>query len=184
MASPSRHEIRYDLTGPSERTWGSSAGVVGKGNASVKSRSNAVRIDHPVIITFLLLAIIAFLYFAAAFLKPLALAILLSFALAPVAAFLERKLPRAPSVILTVVCGIGLLFVIALVVWNQIGSLSDNIDTYTQNIERHFGKMKKGDTQPTALEKLNKLWGEGFGADWRLRDDHGGAGDSEGGDRP
>ena len=40
--------------------------------------------DHPVVITFLIFAIIAFMYLAAEVLKPLALAILLSFALVPI----------------------------------------------------------------------------------------------------
>ena len=46
--------------------------------------------DHPVVITLLIFAIIAFMYQAGEVLKPLALAILLSFALVPISKLLER----------------------------------------------------------------------------------------------
>jgi predicted PurR-regulated permease PerM len=113
--------------------------------------------DHPVIVTFLLLALIAFLYFAAPFLKPLALAVLLSFALAPIAGRLERRMPRALAVVLTVVSSLGLLLVVGLVVWNQLGSLTRNIDRYTTNIERHMGEWWVKDDSPSTIEKLSKL---------------------------
>ena len=64
--------------------------------------------DHPVVVTFLILTIITAMSFAAEVLKPLALAVLLSFALAPLAAFLERRrVPRAVAVIVTVVLALG-----------------------------------------------------------------------------
>src|SRR5208283_2354144 len=47
--------------------------------------------DHPVVVTFLILAVIAAMSLAAEVLKPLALAVLLSFALAPLAGFFERQ---------------------------------------------------------------------------------------------
>jgi predicted PurR-regulated permease PerM len=56
--------------------------------------------DHPVVVTFLILAVIGAMSVAAEVLKPLALAVLLSFALAPLAGFLERhRVPRAIAVI-------------------------------------------------------------------------------------
>ena len=52
--------------------------------------------DHPVVVTFLILAVIGAMSLAAEVLKPLALAVLLSFALAPLAGFFERRrVPRA-----------------------------------------------------------------------------------------
>jgi predicted PurR-regulated permease PerM len=112
--------------------------------------------DHPIIITFLILALVAFLYFGATFLKPLALAILLSFALAPLASRLERWMPRALAVVLTVVISLGLLVVIGLVVWNQLGSLTANMERYTANIERHVGQIWPRQAS-TPLDKLSKL---------------------------
>jgi predicted PurR-regulated permease PerM len=46
--------------------------------------------DHPAVVTFLILAVIAAMSLAAEVLKSLALAVLLSFALAPLAGFFER----------------------------------------------------------------------------------------------
>ena len=58
------------------------------------SRRKAFRMDHPIIITFLVIAVVASMALAAEVLKPLALAVLLSFALAPFCRFLEaRKFP-------------------------------------------------------------------------------------------
>ena len=58
--------------------------------------------NHPVIVTLMILAIIAFMYFAAEVLRPLALALLLSLVLAPLVGWLERRgLPRVPAVVLT-----------------------------------------------------------------------------------
>ncbi len=74
------------------------------------TRKDQMRMGHPIVVTFLILAIMAFMYFAAEFLRPLVLSILLSFALSPIAAFLERRgLPRFLAVILTVVVVLGTL---------------------------------------------------------------------------
>jgi len=112
--------------------------------------------DHPVIITFLVLALIAFLSFAAAFVKPLALAVLLSFALAPVASRLERRIPRPLAVVLTVVASLIVLVALGLVVWGQLGALSENIDQYAGNVERQIQRLwQRGES--TTLGKLNEL---------------------------
>ena len=56
-------------------------------------RRTSSTMGDPFKLTFLILAIIAFMYFAAEVLQPLALSVLLSFALVPVARFLERSGP-------------------------------------------------------------------------------------------
>jgi predicted PurR-regulated permease PerM len=122
----------------------------------VESRPPAWRMDHPIIITFLILALVTFLSFGAAFLKPLALAILLSFALAPLARRMERYLPRALAVVLTVVFSLGLLVLVGMVVWNQLGSLTANIDRYEANIQGQIGRHLRGHSA-TPLDKLSKL---------------------------
>jgi predicted PurR-regulated permease PerM len=127
------------------------------GHADVESRTPLVRMDHPVIITFLILAVVAFLYFAGSFLKPLALAMLLCFALAPVARFLERRgVPRVPAVVLTVVIGLGTLAGLGLVVWSQMGALAERADVLAANIDRQLDRLLK--TNPDSpLEKLGEL---------------------------
>src|SRR5437867_4280143 len=66
--------------------------------------------SRPFELTLLIFGVIGFLYFTGEVLKPLALSVLLSFALAPAVRLLERiGLPRAGAVILTVVITLGFL---------------------------------------------------------------------------
>ena len=76
---------------------------------SMTPNKPAQRTD-PFRVTMMIFAAIGFMYFTGEVLKPLALSVLLSFALAPVANLLERcRLPRAAAVILTVVLSLGVL---------------------------------------------------------------------------
>lgn len=114
--------------------------------------------DHPILITFLIFTVIAFMYFASEVLKPLALAVLLSFALAPVAGFIERRgLPRFPSVVLTVLLALGALGAFGYKVGNQLSTLALSIDQnkLEQNLQQKLGifTAKRG----TAIEKLSAL---------------------------
>jgi predicted PurR-regulated permease PerM len=107
--------------------------------------------------TVLILAIIAFLYYAGEFLKPLALSVLLSFALAPAVRFLERRgLPRVAAVGLTVVIALGTLGAIGYEVGQQLTSLANRLPDYQENIERKInGVIKPG--EQSAAGRLAKL---------------------------
>src|SRR5678815_2108280 len=75
--------------------------------------------------------IIASLYWAQAFLIPVALSILLTFLLSPVAGALERiALGRLPSVILIVVLTFSLLGGIGWIVTLQFGGLANELPKY------------------------------------------------------
>src|SRR5213594_3044988 len=88
--------------------------------------------------TFVL--IIAPLYWAQAVLIPIALAIMLTFLLSPVASALERiGLGRLPSVILIVVLTFSLLAAIGWVVSLQLTSLGNELPKYTGNIKQKIG---------------------------------------------
>src|SRR5947209_1892364 len=101
----------------------------------VASRRNAFSMDHPIILTFLIIAIVASMSLAAEVLKPLALAILLSFALAPIARRLERfGLPRALAVILTVVTVLAGLGGVGFVVGRQLTQLANELPEDEKNI--------------------------------------------------
>ncbi|HEX8198861.1 MAG TPA: AI-2E family transporter, partial [Isosphaeraceae bacterium] len=121
------------------------------------SRRNAVRMDHPVIITFLILAVIAFMYFAAEVLQPLALAILLCFVLAPIARFLERYgVPRFAAILLTVVTVLGAIGVVGYKVGQQLTQLGNEIPKYEGRI---IDKVR-GVVQPeheSAVGKVSKV---------------------------
>src|SRR5688572_19991611 len=99
--------------------------------------------DHPVIITFLILAVVAFMYFAGEVLKPLALAVLLSFALAPFARFFERRgLPRAVAVVVTVVLALGVLGGVGFVVGQQLADLARVLPDKQKQIEDRLAFLR------------------------------------------
>ena len=82
--------------------------------------------DHPVVLTLFIFAIIGFMYLAGEVLKPLALAILLSFALVPISRLFERiGLPRVPAVVLTVLVVLGGLGFVGYEVGQQLNSLAE-----------------------------------------------------------
>jgi predicted PurR-regulated permease PerM len=101
--------------------------------------------------TLLMFAVIAFMYFTGEVLKPLALSVLLSFALAPAARLLERcGLPRAAAVVLTVVITLGLLGGIGYVVGQQLNSLAKRLPDYQGNIETKLSRVINPEQQSTA----------------------------------
>ncbi len=104
--------------------------------------------------TFVL--IIASLYWAQAVLIPVALAILLTFLLSPVAGALERiALGRLPSVILIVVLTFSLLGGIGWIVTLQFESLANELPTYRKNIRQKIADIREAG-KGGALEKLHK----------------------------
>src|SRR5437667_10920420 len=99
------------------------------------SRKAATPAD-PFQLTILIFAVIGFLYFTGEVLKPLALSVLLSFALAPAVRLLERfGLPRTGAVVLTVVITLGCLGGIGYVVGQQLNSLAKRLPDYQENIQ-------------------------------------------------
>ncbi len=104
--------------------------------------------------TFVL--IIASLYWAQAVLIPVALAILLTFLLTPVAGALERiTRRRLPSVILVVVLTFSLLGGIGWIVTLQLGSLANELPKYTRNIRQKIADVR-GAGKGGAFEKVQK----------------------------
>ena len=115
--------------------------------------------DHPAILTLLIFAIIAFMYQAAEVLKPLALAILLSFALVPISKQLERiKIPRFISVVLTILIVLGGLGAIGYEVGQQLNSLANKLPEYESNIKSKIQGMKPG--QANAITKVTEVVGD------------------------
>ena len=110
------------------------------------ARRNIFTPDHPIVIAFLIFAVIAFLGLASEFLKPLALAVLLSFALAPLTGFLERRgLPRALAVVLTIVLALGVLGGITYKVGEQLTMLANdtrNLQKYSEHIKAKLTWLK------------------------------------------
>jgi predicted PurR-regulated permease PerM len=119
-------------------------------------RTTSTLVD-PFRLTLLIFSIIAFLYFTGEVLKPLALAVLLSFALAPVVRFLERRgLPRSVAVILTGVVALGGLGGIGYVVGEQLTALANRLPGYQENIETKLRGVIKPEHQ-TATGRLQEM---------------------------
>jgi predicted PurR-regulated permease PerM len=111
---------------------------------------------HPVVVTFLILAIVGAMSLAAEVLKPLALAVLLAFALAPLSAALERRgLPRGVAVVGTVMLALGTLGAIGYVVGRQLTALADRLPGYQSNIEKKLTILRPDDQW--ALEKARRV---------------------------
>ncbi len=86
--------------------------------------------------------VVAALYFAQEVLIPIALAILLSFLLAPLVRLLERvKLPRVVAVLLSVLVAFGVLSGIGFVVYNQMADLTPRLAGYSNNVKDKVAGM-------------------------------------------
>jgi predicted PurR-regulated permease PerM len=115
--------------------------------------------NHPAVVTFLILAVVAAMSLAAEVLKPLALAVLLSFALAPLAGFFERRrMPRAIAVILTVALALGSLIGIGYVVVRQLAMLAYQLPSYQERIQKKVDFLTPSDD--TAFHRAQKVAGD------------------------
>jgi predicted PurR-regulated permease PerM len=103
---------------------------------------------HPVVITFLIMAIVAAMSAAAEVLKPLALSVLLAFALMPLAGFFERRarLPRAAAVVLTVFLAMGTIGGISYVVFGQLELLARRLPRDEDRIEKKLKILRPDET--------------------------------------
>ncbi|WZO95865.1 AI-2E family transporter [Isosphaeraceae bacterium EP7] len=107
------------------------------------SSRKTLTVDHPIVITFLIFAVIGFMSFAAEVLKPLALAILLSFALAPLCRFLERRgLPRPAAVAFSVISALGILGGVVYVVETQLANLAEKLPEYQEKVGEKISRMR------------------------------------------
>ncbi len=120
------------------------------------ARKNSTLSD-PFQLTMLIFAIIAFMYFTGEVLKPLALSVLLCFALAPAVRMLERVgLPRVAAVVVTVLVALATLGGVGYVVGRQLTSLANRLPDYQDNIENKIrGVIKPG--EQSATDKLKNL---------------------------
>ena len=120
------------------------------------SKQKSFSLNHPIVITFLIFAIIGFMSLAAEVLKPLALSVLLSFALAPLSRFLERRgVPRAAAVFLTVVLCLGALGGISYKVYQQLTTLAGELPQYQAQMERKVERFQP--SEKGAFEKASDV---------------------------
>jgi predicted PurR-regulated permease PerM len=106
----------------------------------------------------LLVVVVAALYFGQDILIPLALAILLSFALAPVATHLRRwGLGRVPSVIAVVLLVVMALIGAGSIVANQVVSLAGNLSLYEWNLRTKIRSFSEAIPSGGVVERTTDM---------------------------
>ena len=102
--------------------------------------------------------LVATAYFGRPLLVPLALSILLAFALAPVAEFLRKlRLGRVGAVILTVALAVLLICGIAMFIGTQVAWLAQSLPQYQQNIVAKIQSVEGSATSNGVVQGAIKL---------------------------
>jgi predicted PurR-regulated permease PerM len=119
----------------------------------------AVDRPAPPVFKFLgFMVVVAALYFGRDILLPLALAVLLSFALTPVVVWMTRRgMPRVPAVIAAVGIAFTIILIVAGIFVVQLGSLAGNITQYQSNIEAKVRSIKEIDVGSGVFERLSQM---------------------------
>src|SRR4030095_6563372 len=89
-----------------------------------------------------LVLVIGCLYWAQEVLVPVALAILLTFLLAPLVTVLERRGPRVLAVVLVYVLALGVLGGVGTVLVTQVMSLGGELPSYKDNIKDKLSDVR------------------------------------------
>lgn len=104
--------------------------------------------------------VVAALYFAKVVLIPLALAIMVSFLLAPLITRLQRwGLPRIAALIVVIVVVSGAFGGLTFIVWGQVRDLAEKLPQYRTNIEEKVTWAKRF-TQNSPLDKAMEVINE------------------------
>lgn len=100
--------------------------------------------------------VVAALYWLQAVLIPMALAVLLTFLLSPVAGTLQRRgLGRVPAVLVTVVLALSVLGGIGWTLTHQLVTLADELPRYSLNIQHRIADVR-GASKGSSVEKVQK----------------------------
>ncbi|WP_164890858.1 AI-2E family transporter, partial [Mesorhizobium sp. M7A.F.Ca.US.002.01.1.1] len=113
------------------------------GLAGILSAANVhPRMALPTVAT--IVTAVAALYFGREVFLPIAIALLLTFALAPVVSVLKRAgIPRLPAVIVSVLGAFAALALFSFVVATQVSELAQNISLYQANILTKVRSLKE-----------------------------------------
>lgn len=101
---------------------------------------------------------VAALYFAREILVPLALAILLSFVLAPLVLLLRRAhIGRVPSVFVAVLLALILMFGIGAIIAGQVAQLADNFPQYQSTINHKIRTLRGTAAGSSIVKRTSSL---------------------------
>ena len=103
-------------------------------------------------------AIVAALYFGREVLLPIALAVLLSFVLAPPVRFLQRLyFPRLAAVTIVVLLAIGVIFGLATLMFAQVSQLAGDLPSYQSNLGEKIQALRGAATASGTLEQASQV---------------------------
>lgn len=113
---------------------------------------------NPTSTVIVLVAVVAALYFGRDILIPLALSVLLTFALAPIVIRLRRLgLPRIPAVLACVLVVTLIISGIGVLVGSQLLSLADNLGSYQANLSRKIQSLKEAFPSGGTFERASEM---------------------------
>jgi predicted PurR-regulated permease PerM len=105
-----------------------------------------------------IIAVVAALYFGRDVLLPLAVAVLLTFALAPGVGWLRKlHVPRVAAVITVVVAAFAVIVVFGAIVTSQLSSLAQNIPLYQSNIEAKVQTIRDANVGESVFDRVSVL---------------------------
>jgi hypothetical protein len=103
-------------------------------------------------------AIVAALYFGREVLLPMALAVLLSFVLAPPVKLLQRLyLPRFAAVTIVVLLAFGVIFGLATLMFTQVSQLAGDLPRYQSNLGEKIQTLRGAATASGTLEQASQV---------------------------
>ena len=112
---------------------------------------------HPPLIG--IVATAAALYFGRAIFLPLATAVLLTFALAPLVSALRKlRVPRPAAVVTVVIGAFAAIILFGMIVASQLGSLAENLPLYQRNIETKMQSIKDATLGEGLYKRVSKLF--------------------------
>ena len=102
-------------------------------------------------------AIVAALYFGREVLLPMALAVLLSFVLAPLVKLLQRLyLPRFAAVTIVVLLAFGVISGLATLMFAQVSQLAGDLPRYQSNLAEKVQALRGAATASGTLEQASR----------------------------
>ena len=111
------------------------------------------RLTIPPVVT--IIGVTAILYIGKDVLLPLAIALLLTFALAPIVAWLRKAgIPKIVAVVLTVVITFLVISAFAFLVATQVSNLASNIPTYQANVVEKVRSLRELGAGGGIIERL------------------------------
>lgn len=131
-------------------------------------QAHAPAVTYPTLIT--VAATVAALYFGKDIFLPLAVAVLLTFALAPVVSWLRKfHLPRIAAVIAVVIAAFAAITLFGTIVATQLGVLAENLPLYQSNVEAKVRIVKDANVGEGIVNRVSRLL-ERLGAEIRRND--------------